>query len=235
MKIYVLNNDSSESSRDALGRFCQPYERIKIFDSKANLGANPGRNYMITHTEEDWLLFVDNDIIVATSHWFERFRSHVTTHPDAEAFVPKVFNAHENRHIVPPSLKITGNKVIFDATITDNTRNSFPGGASFVNRQLFDRLGLYDDRMFVGFSDFEISIRAIKSGNPIRVRLMPDIEFVHRHKPVTNELDRQATLVRYDYEQLEKSLNRIVEKHQVTFNSDWRDWVTKQRKQMLAR
>ena len=64
VNIYILNNGSSPVSRNSLGTFCNGYKQIKIFDSNANLGVAVGRNFLITHTTEEWLLFVDNDIII---------------------------------------------------------------------------------------------------------------------------------------------------------------------------
>ena len=63
-----------------------------------------------------------------------------------------------------------------------NSTNTFPGGASFINRKLFDRVGLYDNKMFVGFEDFEICIRSIRLGIPIKAYLVHIIELIHHHQ-----------------------------------------------------
>jgi hypothetical protein len=199
-----------------------------IFDSHTNLGAAPGRNYLITHTKEEWLLFVDNDITVKTPDWLHRFESHVATNQGAEVLVPRLFIVNENGHMLPYSIRLGGGKVNFEFEVVGNTTNAFPEGASFVNRRVFNRLGLYDDTMFVGFAGWELSIRGILSGKPIAAKLMPDIEFTHEHRPALSDADRQAALVRYDSRLLENSFNRVLEKHGVLL-PNWRIWASRQR------
>lgn len=232
-RIYILNNNSFPASRDALERFCNRHQEVTIFDSEINLGAGPGRNYLINHTNEDWLFFLDNDISVRTSDWFDRFQSYALTDCDAEVFIPRILNVHENKYIIPASLRIDGNKVTYGTVVTGDMCNVFPGGASFVNRKLFDRLGLFDHKMFVGFTDFELCLRGILSNNPVRGRLVPDIELCHEHKRADSASDRRAAVMRYDYGSIENSFNRVAEKHGVVFSSDWRDWVNAQRQYVL--
>ncbi len=233
MNIYIFNPGCSRSTREALGRFCDQYGQVTIFDSEVNLGVSVGRNYLITHTAEDWLLFVDNDVVVKTSDWFEKFQTHVSAHSDAEAFFPRIFNVHEDSYIAPTSFRMQGNAVIYERKVVGNTINRFPGCAFFANRKLFDRLGLFDEKMFIGFEDFELCLRGILSGNPVWARLMLDIEFVHDHRRAKSEPDRRAALSRYDYEVLENSYRRVVEKHGVHFPGDWKEWVALQRQQIL--
>ncbi len=233
VNIYIFNPGCSRSTREALGHYCDQYGQVSIFDSEVNLGASVGRNYLITHTAEDWLLFVDNDVAVKTSDWFEKFQTHVSAHSDVEAFNPRIFNVHEDSYIAPTSFKIEGNAVIYEPKVVGNTINRFPGCAFFANRKLFDRLGLFDEKIFIGFEDFELCLRGILSGNPVRARLVLDIEFVHDHRRAKSEPDRRAALSRYDYEVLENSYRRVVEKHGVHFPGDWKEWVALQRQQIL--
>jgi GT2 family glycosyltransferase len=232
VRTYILNNGSSEHAREELGRFCSKYRQIEIFDSKDNLGCGPGRNYLIDHTHEEWLLFLDNDIVVKTPEWLDRFQSHVLADHDAEVFVPRLFDSDKNRWTTPVSLKIRRGKVNYSGVIGD-ALNAFPGGASFVRRKLFRRLGSYDEKLFIGLCDFELALRGILSGRPVDARLVWDIELVHRHEPAENEADRRAASVRYDDRLLGRSFDRIVEKHGIAFPNDWREWAATRRRLIL--
>lgn len=234
VNIYVLNNGSSMSSREALGKFCADYEQIKIVDSDINLGPACGRNYLVTHTTEEWLLFVDNDIVVRTPDWVRRIASHVSAHKDIEVFIPRLFIAHEDRYSPPLALRINGNRVIYDSKTVNDTTNAFPDGASFINRRLFDRLGLYDEKMFA-FEAFELCIRGILSRSPVKARRIRDIELVHEHRPARKEADKRSVLLRYDRKLLEASFDRIVKKHNVALPSDWQKWADGQRERILMR
>lgn len=235
VNIYILNNGSSLSARDALGEFCDNYNQIKIFDSDVNLGVGVGRNYLITHTIEEWLLFVDNDITMKTSDWVQKFAKYVYQHDDAEVFIPNLFNAHENSYVSYRSMRIVGDKVIYDKKIVNDLTNTFPGGASFIKRKLFDRLGLYDDKMFIGFEDFELCIRAIRLANPVKAQLILDIELIHKHHKLDKDEDKNAVLMRYNFNHLEASFNRITEKHDVILDSNWKNWVTNQLEAILKK
>lgn len=233
VNIYVLNNGSSTSSRQALGEFCGNHKQIKIFDSDVNLGVSVGRNYLVTHTTEEWLLFLDNDIVVRTNEWVDKLARHIHAHQEIEVFIPKLFNIHEASYVPYCSTRIVESKAIHDVSITKNLTNTFPGGAAFVNRQLFDRLGLYDDRMFVGFEDFELCIRALLMKNPVKVKLIHDIKLTHNHIYTKKTEDRNAVLARYDITSLEFSFNRMTEKHKVILEGDWQKWVNYQVEKIL--
>jgi MoaA/NifB/PqqE/SkfB family radical SAM enzyme/GT2 family glycosyltransferase len=235
VNIYILNNGSSLSTRNALGEFCDNYKQIKIFDSDKNLGVGVGRNYLITHTNEEWLLFVDSDITIKTSNWMQKFTQHVNQYPDVEVFIPKLFNVSEGKYAAYKSIRISGDKAIHDVEIRDNLTNTFPGGAAFTNRRFFKKLGLYDDKMFVGFEDFELCIRGIRLGNPINARLIFNIELTHKHLQVEKEEDKNAILMRYNINLLESSFNRIIEKHSVILEGDWKKWVSNQLKVILSK
>jgi len=235
VNIYILNNGSSLSARDVLGEFCDNYRQIKIFDSNVNLGVGVGRNYLITHTIEEWLLFVDNDITMKTSDWVQKFAKYVFQHDGAEVFIPNLFNAHENGYVSYRSMRIVGDKVIHDKKIVNDLTNTFPGGASFIKRKLFDRLGLYDDKMFIGFEDFELCIRAIRLANPVKAQLIHDIKLIHKHHKLDKDEDKNAVLMRYNLNSLEASFNRITEKHDVILESNWKNWVTNQLETILKK
>lgn len=156
--VYVLNNGSSRFSTETFASFCSEYEQLKVYDFEVNLGVNVGKNKLIAQAEEKWLLFVDNDIVVKTPDWFTKFQSHVAEHEDAEVFVPRLFNVHEDRYVVPLSLRMKGKFVRYVVGPVGDFYNYAPGTA-FYRRTLFDRLGLYDEKMFDGGTDFEFSLR----------------------------------------------------------------------------
>jgi GT2 family glycosyltransferase len=235
VKIYVLNNGSSLSSLQQLMNFCGKYQQVIIFNSDINLGIGPGRNYLILHTTENWLLFMDNDLIIKTQNWLQKFIEHVSENEEIEVFFPQVFNLYENRYSQYRSFRIEGKKVFQDVEIIDDQTNFFSGGSAFINRKLFDRLGVYDDKMFVGFEDSELCIRGILSGKPVKVRLLHDITIIHDHRQAKISEDKNSVLIRYNIELCETSFNRMVEKHNIIFEHEWRTWANNQVEIMLGK
>jgi glycosyltransferase involved in cell wall biosynthesis len=224
--IYILNNASSAASREKLGEFASEHSQIKIFDVDNNLGVGNGRNYLIEHTDCEWLFFVDNDITVKEDDWLQRLAWHIHWDNDIEVFIPKLFNVHDGSYDSYPMIKLKGNQVENGDTVYGLT-NKFPGGASVMKRSVFERHGLYDEQMFVGFEDFELAIRAVKSGEPIDCRLIEDIELIHKHVFAKAQTDKKYIKMRYNTSFLEQSYQRLVEKHGVELYSDdsYKPWA----------
>ncbi len=233
VNIYILNNGSSSLARSILGEFCKSYKQVKIFDSDKNLGVGVGRNYLINKTKEKWLFFVDSDIVVKTRNWLQILTNHISEYPDIEVFIPLLFNVHEDSYVSYRSIRIVENKAIHDLEVENDLTNTFPGGASIVNRNLFKRLGVYDNKMFTGFEDFELCIRGVLSEKPVKARLIHDVELLHTHSGFRNNEDKRAILTRYDTNIIQKSYKRITEKHNIILVSSWKNWVARQTEKTL--
>lgn len=233
VNIYILNNGSSNKSRNALGEFCKKYKQIKIFDSDKNLGVAVGRNYLINHTVEDWLLFVDNDIRIKTKNWLKRLKFHLDSHENIEVFIPRLYNKRAKHYKINQSLKIENNIAIFFNEVKKGGVNCFPGGASFINRKLFERLGLYDNEMFIGLEDYELSIRGILQEKPIKATSIKDIVLIHDHRLAKKKEDRGAASSRYNLGHIKNSLNIIKEKHNVLLEGDWIFWSSRAENRLL--
>ena len=232
-KIYILNNDSSKESTAALKKFCKPYPHVKIFDSDKNLGVGIGRNYLLQHTHEEWVLFVDNDIYVTDNKWYEKFLVHLRENPEMEVFIPKLFNLHENSFVTYHNLAVDKGSIGY--YVPENGKlNNFPGGASIIKRSLFQRLGLYDDQMFVGLEDFEFVLRGILSNAPVKAILVNDIELVHDHRKIEKKEDKKAVLIRYDENHIQKSFDRMQAKYpEMNVQHEWRGWVKEQKIKLM--
>lgn len=227
--LYVLNNNSDSEARATLGQFVSNHQQITIYDSPENLGVGRGRNYLINHSTEEWLLFVDNDITMKTTDWLEKIQKYIDDHLEIEVFIPQMFNVHNASYAQHLAVRLNGNVAEF-SWIKNGIRNTnmFPGGASFCKRSLFARLGDYDYQMFVGFEDFEMGIRSLKMSAPIHAYVIEDIELIHDHRQLVQAADLAATKVRYDFDKIAASEARIKEKHGVVLDNDWRPWVKEQ-------
>lgn len=229
--IYVLNNGSSANASQRFALWCRDHPQVKLIESPENLGVSGGRNRLIREADKQWIFFVDNDIVINTSDWLERFSCQMNNKYDV--FIPRLFNRHENQYVEQRQIEVADKKAFLTAEGGRET-NSFPGGASLVNRELFDRLGNYDEEIFVGGEDFELALRGILSGKPIRALSVQDIELIHDHRQMTAAEDIEAVLCRYDKERIQNSYKRIEEKHGVFFDDGWEGWVERQVRQQIS-
>lgn len=216
VNIYVVNNGSSSTSRELLAKFCELYQQVRIFDATTNLGVSGGRNYLINNTTETWLFFVDNDIVMKTNNWLDILVSHISLNRDTEVFMPKMYVVHTRSYALPYSYCVTDKYAFTNHVIMDDQTNVFPGGASIVNRGIFTRLGLYDEKIFIAHEDTELCLRGILSKNPVRTRIINDIEVAHDHRSAKKEVDKLAAKIRYDKNVTNDSYNWIAEKHGIT-------------------
>lgn len=225
--IVVLNNGSSNDSIISFEERISGYPQIRLINSKTNIGVSAGRNLLINETKEDWLLFVDNDITINTFDWLSRFCDHVESKPDVEVFVPKLFNNHDGCYAEFKSINIL-NSNAFLTTPESSYINLYPGGAAFVKRSLFVRLGNYDERIFIGLEDLEISLRALLINAPVRALLISDIELIHNHLIIYSTVNEvKSALERYNRNTIQKSCEVIKIKHGINY-CGWESWVDNQ-------
>uniref|UniRef100_C6E5U6 Glycosyl transferase family 2 n=1 Tax=Geobacter sp. (strain M21) TaxID=443144 RepID=C6E5U6_GEOSM len=224
--IVVLNNGSSAAATERFSAWAAGHAQIRVLHSDRNLGVSAGRNLLAAQTSEEWLLFVDNDIVMETPQWLHRLQRYADL--DVEVIVPRLYNHHDGCYAKFMDIEVRGGRAGF-VPLRDNRLNNFPGGASFVRRTLFDRLGGYDEELFVGVEDFELSLRGVLAGAPVRALLVPDIELTHNHLASPgSDADRMAVRNRYDKEVLGNSYRRIAVKHGLLFEDFWEEWVDQQ-------
>lgn len=233
--IHILDNDSEAGQRKILDQFAQKHSQIKVHDSGRNLGVGVGRNRLLEESDEDWLFFVDSDIVMSTRDWLDRSMSHISRNPDVEVLSPVLHDVNEGRDVGQLWFQIAGTKVL-SRTITNprGLSNRFSGGAAIVSRRLFSRVGPYDQKMFVGYEDFELAIRAMRNGKPVRALFIPDIVLRHEHRLAETAPDKEAAQIRYKQETLAASAQRIDELHGVHVSDNWRQWAQQQVDQLVS-
>lgn len=231
--IIVCNNGSSAESRQALLDFIRPYPQIQYLEAPSNLGVSGGRNRIIQSSTAPWLFFVDNDITVQTHDWQHKFQRHLGRIPEAEVFIPQLYNVFERTYTPHRNLEVNAGQVSFGKRAHGHSLNLFPGGASLVKRALFERLGFYDERMFVNFEDYELCLRGVISGHPVRAYHIDDILLRHDHRRVANESDRAYVAIRYDHDRTQASAQRIFEKYHLRIKDDAATWSKTQKYKLL--
>jgi GT2 family glycosyltransferase len=226
--VYILNNASSKKGWEKLKSKFKNYSKIKFIHSNINLGPAGGRNRLISESAEEWLFFLDNDIHIETVNWLQVLHKNIDNFKEIESFIPRLYNTHEKTFSHWHKYVINKNEVIsIGLSEGENLTNFFPGGASLVNRKVFERLGFYDENLFV-LEDLEFPIRALVKNEPVKAVLIEEIVLIHKHIYTRKKEDQKAVLERYNYERNEKAQEYICNKHNIIFNSFWKPWVDKQ-------
>lgn len=224
--VYVLNNGSSETAAQAVKSACSELSNVTYIHSDTNLGPGGGRNRLIQAAKEDWIFFADNDITPLESYWLENLRFHVKHARDIDAILPVVHNIWEGTKIRPVNMSVMNGQAHF-GTATSSYTNVFPGGASLINREMFERIGLYDESLFA-FEDFEMSLRADRLGCPIAAMHVPDVNLLHDHRVAISSDDRHAVEVRYNLERVGKAHDAVQARYGVSFDKNYKVWLEQQ-------
>ena len=226
--IYVLNNASESSAWLALQERFGKNKNVQFFHSSQNIGPARGRNMLLEKCKEEWIFLVDNDICIKPAqNWKNLFDERLEAEKEAKIFCPRLFNVHEDSYAKPHVFSRT-NDVIRMEEIEEEVSNYFPCCAVIIHRTIFDSYGNFDDQLFA-FEDYEFSIRALCSlEGALRVYPLPEIELIHDHRFQQKHSDKQAVLERYNEEKIQASMQRIMDKHAITFDHDWKWWTRKQ-------
>lgn len=217
----LLNNGSVDSCRKQVADHCAGLSWVTILDSSANLGCSGGRNLLIQRTRRPWLLFLDNDTTVRTPDWFDRFETHVRTWPDTEVFSPRLYDVHLEAYRPTSAMQIENGMAVHVDT-EGAPSNLFPGGASFVRRTLFERLGVYDPEM-EGIEDWDLALGAAGRGSPLHCRQMLDIEIHHHHRPASTAEDRDYANTRAPAGRTDRLRAKLLQRHGVMYDAG-RQW-----------
>lgn len=234
VRVNLMDNGSEESAALRMRAHFASNPLVEILDAGGNAGVSGGRNRQLAATRAPWLFFVDNDITVETPDWLERLAAAMCRTPGADMYVPRLFNKHEDAWgwMADFVVDAQGNCAF---VATDSVfANSFPGGASVIDRRIFERYGHYDEDLFVGFEDFELAIRAWRHGRPLLAMHVDDIVLVHDHRVSQAVADKETARVRYDRGHISNSHAVVQRKHGVLLDPNFGDWLKEQVRQLTG-
>jgi GT2 family glycosyltransferase len=228
-KIYVLDNGSDGAQLKKLKATFENNAWVIILEPGKNLGVSCGRNYLLQHTKSEWIFSVDNDIVIKNNlGWIDDLDCFCRVNPKVKIITPNLFNVHENDYSLQLNVKLEDNKL---QIVTGNfpVSNCFPGGAVIIHRSVFQKYGLFDEDMFVGFEDYEFALRALLSNNgPLEVYAFDKIMLIHDHQFQKRSKDKIAVRERYSEDKMKVSYQRLIKKYKIDFDHDFEWWSKKQ-------
>ena len=218
LSVIVVDNGSTDSSWEELQRIAA---EVTLIQSGANLGYAGGNNVGIRaalDSSADYIWILNNDTVVDPLCPNELLNA-AEKYPEAGIFVPKVlfkdrpdvvlyeggdydwvraqthhrgFGARDGGHFDSPD------EVTF-AT----------GTSLFTRREVFERIGLLDERFFLYWEDMEFSHRALQAG--YKLRYVPTARVWH--ELLASSEKHEGRSVVYDYYTLRNRLWFIREVH----------------------
>lgn len=161
VEIIVVDNGSNAPEASKLLHYQKP--SVKYVFNKENLMVAAGRNIGAKKAKGEYILFLDNDMVLPTK-WLERFVETMNMH-NVVATAPKIIDIKEGGRefvrfiatvIEDGELKEIKEDVLMECDF-------LPGGALFVKRKLFELFD-FDEKFVFGIEDYDWCMRVKKAG-----------------------------------------------------------------------
>ncbi|MEZ5937926.1 MAG: glycosyltransferase [Hyphomonadaceae bacterium] len=224
-EILAIDNGSTEDEFEAVSAMLDslPFRtRIVRFDQ--NYGVAGGRNRGMAHVETEWVMSVDNDIYFISNplpHWQNeiatlgcRFFSLALYDPGLESVFLR--GGHLYVSWTQEDIILGGGSCCQPTDARAQVGDPFMGtcmmgGASIYHADAFRRMGMYDDAMFIGFEDYEFSLRLFREGYKIGCTALAAL--VHDHPKPEKKEDTEYEKVRFRRDYMSESAAHFEQKH----------------------
>lgn len=238
--LAVDNGNDAQTHQDLL-RLMRGYPfSNRVIQLGENFGVAGGRNRSIEHINTEWVMFLDNDIFFTKDPLLKiqqdinllgcKFINLPLLEPDQKTLFS--FGGHLwvdlDRHL---KMKVGhGGAYLQQSVDTNDTAPELStflfGGASVLSVAAFKQMGCFDENMFVGFEDTDLSIRIFQAG--MKIGTAGTFSLVHDHPVDETSEYKKYKKERYSISHIEKSAKYMEEKHSFSFwNEDLKEWLYK--------
>ena len=153
-EVVVVDNGSTDRTASIVHSFMDRMPRLVMVKAWAERGVGYARNRGIEASSGDLLTFCDADDVVETS-WLASLVS-------AASGYDAVGGVNENLLLNTPEL-VQGRMLMGEGTGEDRDE-ILPGGNCAIWRDVFDRIGLWNEELVYGGEDNDLTLRARAAG-----------------------------------------------------------------------
>ena len=241
--VLIVDNGSTVEELSILQTLSDRFPlNIRVVELGDNFGVSGGRNKTLEHIKTEWAMFLDNDIyfinnpLLRLQKDISRLGCHFINMPlldsDGETLFANGGNVFldiddDSVHVGAGSACVQEKIITYDG---EGFLSTFLfGGASVIKIDSLKNLGNYDENMFIGFEDIDLSLRIYQSG--MKVGTCGAISLIHDHpKPISNK-DKDYEKIRFTRSILKESADYLENKWGMVFwSAPVDDWlVEKQR------
>lgn len=224
-EFLIIDNGSQQETLSTLQAICteMPF-RTRIVSLERNYGVAGGRNRTMSEVRTEWVLCLDNDIFLTTDIFPQiqqdiallgcHFLNVPLLNPDGKtAFA---VGGHLYVCTEPSGLHLGAGSACRQGEIPAAAVEPFLltfllGGACVLKKLTFERLGGYDENMFVGFEDIDFSVRLFQEGYKVGTAAV--LGLIHDHPPPASQSDRDYERERFSRNVIHESARYLERKH----------------------
>lgn len=230
-EIIVFDNASSKDTIDFIKENIEPIENVKVFYSKENLGCPGGRRKAVKMAKGDYVINLDNDIIV-TRGWIEELIVRADSDENIAAVCCKTVFPNEIVQFNGARYHISDGFISF--SLEDSEKNEsdietaqwhqcewVPGGATLFKGSIIKHLD-YSTGYINAFEDNDISIQISRMG--YKMSNCPSAKIYHHHIMFDSkqaDSEQNYMRARYNNEGFVKSLLNFYKRNNLIINDSY--------------
>jgi len=212
LDVYLVDNGSADGSVDYVQRI---FPWVKIIRHGRNLGYAEGYNRAIAKIDSDYILLLNIDVEVLNPSWVKRLVDVAIKDPKTVAVACKMVSMDDHSRLD----SVGGMGIPFWRGFVDIGREeydlgqydcigfepfAFCGGAALIKREIFVKVGGFDDKFFMYYEDADLSWRLRLLG--YRVGFAPESKVAHYFSGSTRSKAGDARKLYYCHRNLLRAI-----------------------------
>jgi radical SAM protein with 4Fe4S-binding SPASM domain len=187
-ELILVDNGSTDDTRKFLEGYARTHPHVQLILNDQNLGFSVGNNQAIEKATGDYILFLNNDVVV-TKGWLDRMKKHMLLHP-AVGMVGPMSNYVAGTQQVETTYGNDLNKMQeFAVAFAEEHPGEVTrvarliGFCLLVKKGVLDLIGGFDPNYKIGcFEDDDICLRSTITGH---IHIQAGDVFIHHFGSVT--------------------------------------------------
>ncbi len=170
-EIIVVDNASTDGTTEAV---IKKFKNIKVIENKKNLGFAGGMNSGIKESKGKYVVLLNNDFVASQKEWLSLLVNAVESDDIVGIAIPMILyydtDIIESLGKTMPGIftKLISTTFLLGHKKKDKgqfrEKIEIVAGNGLVRRDVFEDIGLLDEKMFIYFEEMDFSFRARQAG-----------------------------------------------------------------------
>jgi len=181
LEVLVLDDNSSRYRLDELLASVFRDRRLRCFRSDISLGVASGRNFLMQWAKGEILCFIDDDAYFADSGCVSRIVEAFARNPQVGILATKIVDhqpSGENLFVPFSRWWRLWRRHLAE---TPQLVSYYVGGCHAIRRRVIEQCGNYQNDLFFGGEEMDLSYRAVQAG--IQIMYLPSVVVHHYPAP----------------------------------------------------
>lgn len=180
--IYVVDNGSEDGSVQLLK---SDYPEVVLIEHPHNTGFSRAVNSGIHASSNPWIFLLNNDVEVAPD-CIEHLSSFISSELNYQIVALKMMDFNKREFIDGAGDAVLRGGVGYRIGTMEKDKNEYAvkkqvfgacAGAALYKREVFQRIGFFDDDFFAYLEDVDLNFRAVRAG--FKACFLPDAVIYH--------------------------------------------------------